>query len=375
MAELIFIAALLLALWTFAGYPALAVWLAGRCPPPPPASSTGAEPVEVTVVVAARNEAGKIAARVNNLLASDYPADKLRILIIDDGSRDTTSAIVQAIDDPRVQLLRLPGPQGKAGALNAGMDKVTTPLTVFADARQTFSTSAIAELVSAFGDPRVGVAAGRLVLDREQSTGLYWRVESALRQAESDLGWAHAASGAIYAIRTPVFEPMPYGLLLDDVWIPLHAIKRGYRVLSVPQALATEPQPAAPAAEFRRKLRTLVGNWQLMACAPWLLTPWGNPLFFPWISHKLSRLLAPWALLLALMASLLATSPWMRWALTAQLLAYALATAALLAPTMARRVPLATAAGSFLLLNLAALLSLPRFLIRPGRARLWKEPD
>ncbi len=373
MTELIFFDALLLAAWTFAGYPMLAVWLARRRETTPVPNT--AELPDVTVVVAARNEAGRIGARVANLLDSDYPTAKLRVLIIDDGSSDATAAAALANGDPRVQVLSLPESLGKAGALNAAMSRVNTPVTVFADARQAFSANAIAALASAFSDARVGVAAGHLVLAGNESSGFYWRIESALRQAESTLGWAHAASGAIYAIRTPLYQPLPDGLLLDDVWIPLQARKRGFRIVNVPQAQAVEPQAVAPAAEFRRKLRTLVGNWQLMTAAPWLLNPLQNPVFFPWLSHKLARLLAPWALLAALIASMVSTTPWMRWALMAQLLAYAIATAALLAPRAARRVPLATAAGSFLLLNLAALLSLPRFLLRPDQSTLWKGRD
>jgi poly-beta-1,6-N-acetyl-D-glucosamine synthase len=373
MPEIIFVAALVLAAWTFVGYPALAVWLARSRPTA--ALPDTVELADVTVVVAARNEADRIGARVANLLESDYPAERLRILVIVDGSSDATAAAAEASGNLRVQVLSLPHSLGKAGALNFGMSRVTTPLTVFADARQAFSGNAIHALVSAFADPRVGVAAGHLVLAGNESSGLYWRIESALRQAESTLGWAHAASGAIYAIRSPLFQPLPEGLLLDDVWIPLQALKRGFRIASVPAALALEPQAVSPAAEFKRKLRTLVGNWQLMAVAPWLMNPWRNPVFFPWLSHKLARLLAPWALLAALIASMASSTPWMRWALMAQLLAYAVATAALLAPHTAQRVPLATAAGSFLLLNLAALLSLPQFLLRPDRSTFWKGRD
>ena len=373
MAEWVFIGAILLAGWTFAGYPAMTIWLAQRRPAS--AWPVPAETADVTVVVAARNEVERIGARIANLLHCDYPAAHLKILVIDDGSSDATAASALASGDSRVQVLRLPVPLGKAGALNAGMERVETPLTMFADARQAFSMNAIKDLADALAETGVGVAAGHLVLAGKESSGLYWRIESALRHAESRLGWAHAASGAIYAIRTPLFRPLPKGLLLDDVWIPLQALQRGARIVDVPEALAFEPEAVAPAAEFRRKLRTLVGNWQLMTAVPWLLSPRRNPVFFPWLSHKLARLLAPWALLLALSAAVVSSSPWMRWALIAQLVAYGLAIGALLAPRASRRIPLATAAGSFLLLNLAALLSLPQFLLRPDQAGLWKGGD
>lgn len=373
--SILFVVSMLLVAWTFVGYPACAVALA-RKRSIPEDRGTGSTGPGVTVVVAARNESSRIRQRIENLLASDYPAQLLRVLIVDDGSSDNTAELVSAMDDGRLALLRLPCAVGKSAALNRALERVDTPLTVFADSRQLFEPTAIARLAAAFADPAVGLAAGRLELGQGESTSLYWRIETALRKAESRLGWAHGASGAIYAIRTPLFTPLPEGLLLDDVWTPLNIARRGHRLVFVDDAIATEPATLGARAEFRRKLRTLSGNWQLIAHAPWLLDPRRNRLFLPWVSHKLLRLIAPWALAAALIASFLAVlhsaATWLQIAFWLQLAAYGAASMALATPAFARRVPLATAAGSFLLLNFAAMMALPAWLGNRRPDRFWK---
>ncbi|MCA1777848.1 MAG: glycosyltransferase [Xanthomonadaceae bacterium] len=360
--SLLFLASLALVVWTFAGYPALVIALARK-----KSAAPGAVPVSVTVgvtvVIATRNEATRIRQRVDNVLASHYPDDLLHVLVVDDGSSDGTAERVAQVNDDRVRLLRLPTPLGKAAALSRAMVFVDTPLTIFADARQSFETFAVRRLVDAFDQPSIGLAAGRLELAPDETTGLYWRLETALRRAESRLGWAHAATGAIYAIRTALFTPMPAGLILDDVWTPVHIARQGHRLVFVDDAVAREPAAMSDSAEFRRKLRTLSGNWQLLARAPWLLVPQRNRVFFAWFSHKFLRLIAPWGLVLALVSSLLGVvhgaAAWLQLAFWLQLTAYGTAVLALLAPALARRVPLATAAGAFLLLNFAAMVSLP----------------
>lgn len=356
----VFLLALAVVAWTFVAYPALAVALARQ----EKGQSGGRRSLpRVTVVIAARNEAARIGPRIDNLLASDYPAERLRIVIVDDGSRDATADAANACADARVRVLRLPHAVGKAAALNRAMESVDTPVTVFADARQSFRPDALRLLVDALDQPGIGAAAGRLTLGPGEVNGLYWRVETVLRRAESRLGWSHSASGAIYAIRTDCFRPMPPGLILDDVWSPLQVARAGLRIVFVDDAVAIEPETMAPRAEFRRKLRTLSGNWQLIARAPWLLLPGCNPVFFAWFSHKFMRLVAPWALIAALAAAAVEVardgSAWLQGAFWLQALGWSVAAAALLAPTLARRVPLAPVAASFLLLNLAALFALP----------------
>jgi biofilm PGA synthesis N-glycosyltransferase PgaC len=375
-ADLVFWLCLALAAYVYAGYPLLALALAARYGRAP---QRGGERPALTVVIAARNEAARIGARLRNLLACDYPADRLRVLVADDGSDDDTAAAARALGDARVRVLRLPRAGGKAAALNAAMAQVETPFTVFADARQRFEPQTLAELLAPFADPRIGVVSGELRIaaaddaaDPVAAEGTYGRIERRLREAEARLGWAHAASGAVYAIRTEVFRPLPCGLLLDDVYTPLQALRRGLRIWVARDAVAIDEPGRELRREFRRKLRTLAGNWQLIQTLPWLMRPAANPVFFAWMSHKVLRLIAPWALLGAVVAAGLGATPPVRLAFWLQLAAYAIAAVALLAPRLMRRVPFAATAGSFVALNAAALMSLPVWLGSRDLARLWK---
>ncbi len=390
-ADLIFWLAIALAGYTFAGYPALALVLAkvqrkstaadlahGRSPKSTDESLVDATP-PVTVVLAARNECGRLRGRIENLLASDYPADRIDILIVDDGSDDGSCEVVRSLGLRRTRVLRLPEAGGKALALNAAMGEVRTPITVFADARQRFSPGTIAALVAALAEPGVAVVSGEvhtLGADADGNAvaadGSYARIERALRHAEGQLGWAHAACGAVYAIRTEIFRTLPAGLVLDDVFTPIQALRQGLRIRVEPAAVAADTPSQALHQEFRRKLRTLSGNWQLIALQPWLLSPTANPVWFAWVSHKLLRLLAPWALLAAFVSSALATGALARAAFWLQLGAYGIAAATVYAPRLMRHVPLATTAGSFVTLNAAALLSLPMYLRHRDLRRLWR---
>lgn len=375
-AELWFVLGILLAGYAFVGYPLLALLLSRWCGRIPDA---GVFQVPITVVIAARNEAQVIVARLTNLLQTDYPRHLISVVLVDDGSTDDSAALAEALEDPRLQVIRHGCSRGKAAAINSAMASVDTSIIVFADARQRFERGTLDALLAPFVDPRIGVVSGEVVPAGQSpgahavaAEGSYARLERSLRRAEARLGWAHAASGAVYAMRSDLFRPLPEGLILDDLFLPLQALRAGYSIWVAPEAVAVDAAGSQLGHEFRRKLRTLSGNWQLIGLQPWLLNPWRNPVFFAWVSHKLTRLLAPWGLLLALLASAQADGGWLLAAFALQLSAYSLALAALLGPRWTRRIPLSATAGSFLLLNAAALLSLPVFLGNPRLDRIWK---
>jgi len=361
-----------LVLYTYALYPLLAAILArwmGRSP------HIEAITPPLTVVVAAHDEEARIAARVRDILEQDYPADNLRVVVVDDGSRDGTAAAAD-IGDTRVRVIRLAQNAGKAAALNAGIAAAATELLVFTDARQRFAPGALRMLAEPFADPGVGAVSGELLIESAVAggvadIGLYWRIETRLRESEARLGWLHGVSGAIHAMRRELARPLPPGLILDDMYLPIIVLFAGKWVWMTRHAVALDSGSRDESEEFQRKLRTLAGNWQLIAKVPRLLNPFTNPVFFAFASHKLLRLLAPWALLAALVASLCALHPFYAVLFVLQLLGYAVAVLAIVRPGMVTRVPFAGTAGTFVMLNAAALWSLPACMLDPRR--LWKK--
>lgn len=372
-AAIVFWGCVALVAWAYAGYPLLAALLARRYGVAPYEGDAGES---LTVVVAAYDEEARIAARVRDILDQDYPAHRLQVLVVSDGSRDDT-ARAAAIDDERVRVIALPHNVGKAMAINAALRHVDSELVAFTDVRQRFGPGSLRALVAPFAAPSIGAVSGELVIAANadgsgEGVGLYWRMEKRLRADEARLGWLHGVSGSIHAMRRRLFRPMPPGTVLDDMWMPLQVIHSGHQVWMARDAVAHDRASGSIDEEFQRKLRTLAGNWQLVARLPWLLNPLRNPVFFAWFSHKLLRLLVPWALLAALAASAVGEGALMRTMFWAQLLGYGGALAGLMLPRLATRLPLLPAASSFVMLNFAALLSLPASLAMDP-SRLWKK--
>jgi cellulose synthase/poly-beta-1,6-N-acetylglucosamine synthase-like glycosyltransferase len=353
-------------------YPLLVLLLArwsGRAPRAAPCTPS------LTVIIAAYNESARIGARVRDVLAQDYPRDKLRVIVVDDGSSDGTWKAAET-GDPRVRVIRLAYNVGKAAALGIAIESSDTDIIAFADARQRFAPQALRKLMEPFADPRIGAVSGERVSDSAPGTaadiGLYWRMEKVLRDNEARLGWVHGVSGAIHALRRELAKAPPPGTILDDMYLPLSVVFAGKRVAVAREAIALDRASSDAWEEFRRKLRTLAGNWQLLARLPRLANPVANPVFFAWFSHKFLRLIVPWALLAMPIACAFEWQhPFYRAALLVQLAGYAGAAFALLRPRFGARVPLLRTIGSFVMLNAAALLSRPACLALDPRG-LWK---
>jgi cellulose synthase/poly-beta-1,6-N-acetylglucosamine synthase-like glycosyltransferase len=374
--ELIFWASCLLVGYSYFGYLAWLL-LRARLAPAPEVERRPIRPA-VTVLVVAHNEAGRIGARVLNCLALDYPADRLEVLVASDGSTDATDEIVTGYAARGVRLLSLPGPRGKASALNAAVPECRGEVVVLADARQRFAPDAVRELVEAFADPAVGAVSGELHIESPagspEGVGVYWRYEKLIRSAESRVGSVVGATGAIYAIRRSLFRPLAPETILDDVVIPLRIANAGYRVLFEPRARAFDRLFDESGREFRRKVRTLAGNYQLVALDPSLLDPRRNRLFWPLVSHKLTRLVVPWCLAAMLGASgalALHGSGFYALAFAAQAAFYLLALVAWPLSRAGRRVRLFSVPYALVLLNLAAAAALFGFL-RGTQRVTWK---
>ena len=318
----------------------------------------------VSIVLAAHNEAPRVAARRDELLCQLRQAGvRGEVVIASDGSTDCTVAAAGAGAEPgaRLTVLDLRENVGKASALTKACEAATGDVLVFADARQHWAPDALRQLLTNFADPSVGGASGDLCLEMQHGTvagvGLYWRYEKAVRRLESRLHSTVGATGAISAVRRDLFRPIPPRTILDDVYWPMRVAMQGYRVVHDESARAFDRLPDKAADEFRRKVRTLSGNFQLIVRLPSLLLPWRNPLWVQFLSHKLMRLAVPWLLLGMLVTSASLRAPIYRVVLGLQLAGYVLALAGSNGRVAARS-RLASAAASFVVLNIAAAVAL-----------------
>lgn len=300
-------AAALLA-YTYVGYPLLVgVWSRLR---PRPTRLRSHTPT-VSIIVVACNEAECIRQKVDNLLALDYPPERVEVIVASDGSDDATVERAETASSNRVHVIEFRQRRGKSAVLNDVVPRARGDIIVLADARQRFEARALRALVAHFADPAVGAVGGELVLvdthahgaEIGQGVGAYWRYEKFIRRHESRVDSTVGASGALYALRRELFAPLPPDTILDDVLIPMRVVRQGYRVLFEAQARAYDRTAPTARAEFRRKVRTLAGNFQLFLAQPWLLSPWSNRIWLQTVSHKALRLLAPPLLALALLTS------------------------------------------------------------------------
>jgi cellulose synthase/poly-beta-1,6-N-acetylglucosamine synthase-like glycosyltransferase len=249
----------------------------------------------VSVIVAARNEARSIGAKLDNLLNLDYPQDLLQVVIAADGCDDGTDAAARARGDGRVRVLNLPR-VGKASALNAAVGVATGEILVFSDANSLYAGDALRALVAPFADPDVGAVAGdqRYLADHAEAavaTGerLYWDLDRAIKRAESRGGNAISATGAIYAVRRALFSRVPPGVT-DDFATSTAVIAQGKRLVFAPEAIAFEPVARSGRDEFARKVRVMTRGLNAVVARHELLDPRRYGFYaLQLLSHKVLR--------------------------------------------------------------------------------------
>lgn len=328
----------------------------------------------VSIVLAAHNEEKNLPDKLLNLGALDYPADRLEVIIVSDGSTDGTNKIVKAWQNSTNRAVILPEHRGKANALNHGMAAACGEIICFTDARQIIARDGLKNLIANFADDSVGCASGELMLRDDPKTpssegvGMYWRLEKNIRNWEGIAGSTVGATGAFYAVRKDLLLPLPEETILDDIYIPLQVARKGSRVIFDPGAVVWDDFTPTPKQEFRRKVRTLTGTYQLLLLAPWVLTS-ANPLRLQLVCHRLLRLLVPFALAGALVSTLWIRQAFYELALFLQLFLYALAafsTAGLQVGFLSR---LSNISLAFIVLNTAAAVAFIYFIT--GRKAVW----
>lgn len=336
-----------------------------------------AELPTVTLFFAAHNEEEHLAEKLENTLQLSYPADKLQVVIVSDGSSDRTNDILRTVSDPRFEIVIREERSGKCAALAVAVERARNSIFVLSDASTMFDQDALRKLVRHFEDPAIGAVCGALSFhcnqESQQTEGLYWKYETALRLMEARLGATLTPSGAIYAVRGCAYTPPSPDVLVDDILTLMNVRGAGYQVHYDPEAKAVDYPASSVAGEFRRRVRIAKGSFRAL---PALLrapkTPFTSFAFF---SHKLLRWLLP-VLMLAIFASnfFLLHHVFYRVTLAAQLLLLVWAAVGYLFRRPLSRVRFSLVGYFVVAMNLAFLIGMVRSFVGPREAA-WQRAN
>ena len=365
--------------YTYVGYPIVAYLLARLRPR---AWRSAAVDKTVSVIMAVHNGAGLLRGQIEHLASLDHRYVR-EVIIVSDGSNDGTAEILGEVNEPRFKTIVLEQQGGKATALNHGIAIATGEILLFVDIRPKIAEGAVAQLLRNFADPSVGCVAGELMLSHEGHdaaasavSGVYWRYEQWIRNCEAAWDSPVGVYGGFYAARRELVTEYPAGIILDDMFQPLAIIRQGYRSVLDRSAFVMDKWPEKVTGEFQRKVRTLAGNYQLIALAPWILS-WKNRVWLQLVSHKLLRLVVPYMFVLSLLSSTVLGTNSNGWRVVAGL-EWGFWLMALLGLRI--RIPgihkIAAPAGALLVLNVAAVAGLYKFLFTTGPLwKIWSAPD
>lgn len=325
----------------------------------------------VSFLLPVHNEEAVLERKLKNTLTLEYPADRLQVLVISDGSTDGTVDVARrfATQGP-VEVIAQPSRKGKAAALNRGLESARGDIVIFSDASIMLESDSLRRIVAPFADPAIGSVSGEDHIADGGGEGLYGRYELWLRRLESRVHSIVGASGSFYAQRRELCVPFVEGLAPDFLSV-LNTVERGYRAVAEPSAWGTMTSVRAAKDEFQRKVRTLIRGMTALFAKPHLLNPFRYGVFaIELLSHKLMRWLVPVFLVLLAAASVaLAVEPFYFAMLIAQAVFYLLAVLALAFESMRRFAP-ARIAGYFTIANAAILAAWCKFLLGV-RQEIW----
>ena len=304
---IVFIFCIALLAYIYVGYPLIVIVLAKFFRRP-----VQKQPIlpTVTIVIPTFNEEVVITEKIENTLNLDYPSDRLQIVVCDDASADRTVEIVSSYTGAGVTLSQAGTRAGKVGGLNRALDLATGDIFIIADADILPAPNALRELVANFADETVGCVLAETHMkssedDTSDSGGLYWRYEARIRHSESDIHSTVAATGHFMALRRKLLQPIPMHIILDDFYLAMMTIRKGYRVISEPNAIVWERPTQSMGDEVNRRSRLTAGRFQIISMSREYL-PYLPPLLqFEVISHKFLRLAIPHLMITALVSNIL----------------------------------------------------------------------
>ncbi len=259
----------------------------------------------VTMIVPVYNEEEHLEEKIANVRQTDYPANKLEVIFVSDGSTDRSNSILETLNESNIKVI-YKARGGKPTALNVGVEQAINPILIMSDGSTLFEPDAIRMLVRHFDKPEVGAVCGSLKFvanaESQQTEGFYWKYESMLRLMESRLGATLTASGAIYALRREAWVPLSSDTVLDDFVTPINARNQGFDVLYDPEAIALDFAPSSVKGEFARRVRIAMGSFR--ALGTFLTARLSTFTRFAFLSHKLLRWTVPQFLLLVFFSNM-----------------------------------------------------------------------
>ena len=308
--ELIFFLSLLGVLHTYLLYPVFMNVAGYLIPGKKPLEKKPQEYPTVDVVFAAYNEEAVIREKLASIYNTSYPFEKIRVRVGSDASTDRTDAIVREFQKKQPGLLfkRFERRTGKARILNDLVSQSEADYLLFTDANIIFQRETIKELVGTLSDQKTGIAGGTLVYTDSASRGIssqenkYLRLENRLKEVESRLfGCAMGAEGGCYLMRRALFPGIPDRYYMEDFYITMYVLKKGFKVRLVPEAEVFEDISVDSSEEYKRKVRISIGNFQNLKSFGSLVWSSFFPVGFVFLSHKILRWLTPILLLVMLM--------------------------------------------------------------------------
>jgi cellulose synthase/poly-beta-1,6-N-acetylglucosamine synthase-like glycosyltransferase len=315
----LFWVSLITIVYCFIGFPILLAIRSLLIPPPKIKTEADYLPY-VSIIIAAYNEANSIVSKIDNILSSKYPLEQLEIIVASDGSNDGTNTLVADLNCPQVRLLTLPR-QGKNLAINEAVKATRGEILVFTDADSLLGPDSLGHIVAPFADDAIGGVSGdyrhNSLKVKQQGERAYWNYDRFLKRLQTANGNVGGAAGALYAIRSSLFRPVPTSVT-DDFFSAMQVVSARYRLIFEPRAVSYGPVAASPKAEYKRKVRVMTRGLRGI----WLMRRLLNPFSYGFFSvqlftHKvLRRLLAIPLILMLITAPLLWNVSWIYQAAT-----------------------------------------------------------
>lgn len=356
--------------YTLFGYPLLLGWMANRQEKPVRRDNVLRS---VSFVIAVHNGEKFLERKLNSILALNYPRELMEIIVVSDGSDDRTDEIARSFEPQGVRLIRLPR-GGKPAALSVAAPLAAGEILALTDIRQTLHPDSLRNAISCFADPKVGAVSGELQMapaetSEENDFSIYWRYEVWIRKQMSRIDSTFGCNGPFYLMRRSLWVPVSSDTLLDDVYLPMTAFFKGFRLTLDSTAIVYET-PIGLHSEFTRKVRLQAGLYQTLQLMPEMLTR-RNRMRFHFVSGKYFRMLLPYCLIGIALATIGLPSPWRNWAIAGQIAFYGLAALDVVLPAKFPLKKLTSPIRTFVVLISATLIALRVFFVPPQS--LWKD--